>query len=206
MTTMPIRSMPCSVRVAATPCLGALTVSSAHAWHAQCTHGAHGTIHAAIAALGLHRPPFSHTHVLALQHLRISLPIDRKSRTPTLMQVAQQRRGRGARCCASRDDRSKVDWDQEWSSFVSDRQTSSGADGAGRRGARPRTTTRAVPVDPAARMTRNAIKREESLLLNAWSSGAFQGAGVAAAVLVLLVVLLGAGPPPADSRCTLPWC
>lgn len=63
-----------------------------------------------------------------------------------------------------------------------------------------------VPVDPAARMTRDAIKREESFLLNAWTSDKFQGAGVALAVLVLLVLLLAAGPPPADSRCTLPWC
>jgi hypothetical protein len=55
-------------------------------------------------------------------------------------------------------------------------------------------------------MTRDAIKREEAFLLNAWSSDKFQGLGVAVAVLVLLVTLLAAGPPPADSRCTLPWC
>ena len=63
-----------------------------------------------------------------------------------------------------------------------------------------------VPMDPAAKMTRDAIKREEAFLLNAWSSDKFQGAGVALALLVLLVLLLAAGPPPADSRCTLPWC
>jgi hypothetical protein len=44
-----------------------------------------------------------------------------------------------------------------------------------------------VPVEPAAKMTRDAIKREEAFLLNAWSSHKFQGAGVALAMLVLLV-------------------
>jgi hypothetical protein len=63
-----------------------------------------------------------------------------------------------------------------------------------------------VPVDPSAKMMRDAIKREESFMLNAWTSDKFQGAGVAVAVLVLLALLLAAGPPPADTRCTLPWC
>jgi hypothetical protein len=93
----------------------------------------------------------------------------------------------------------KVDWDKEWNSFVNDRSSSTGS--------RPnvRTSNRAVPVDPAAKLTKDRIKKEESILLNAWSSGAFQGAGAAAAVLVLLVTLISAGPPPVD-RCTLPWC
>lgn len=92
-----------------------------------------------------------------------------------------------------------------------------GADGAGAAGGRRSsvyTTTSGssssrrarMPVDPAAKMTRDAIKREESLLLNAWTSDKFQGTGVAIAVLVLLTLLLAAGPPPADGRCTLPWC
>jgi len=103
----------------------------------------------------------------------------------------------------------RVDWDREWSSFVNARQQQ--GPGTSRQ-SNVYTTTgnsqrrRAVPVDPSAKMTRDAIKREESFLLNAWSSDKFQGAGVALAVLVLLVLLLAAGPPPADSRCTLPWC
>lgn len=104
----------------------------------------------------------------------------------------------------------RVDWDREWNSFVNDRQQQ--GPGSSRQ-SNVYTTTgnssqhrRAVPVDPAARMTRDAIKREESILLNAWSSDKFQGAGVALAVLVLLVLLLAAGPPPTDTRCTLPWC
>lgn len=95
-------------------------------------------------------------------------------------------------------------------SYVSDRKTggASGSSGGGgpRARANVRTSSRAVPVDQAAKMTRDAIKREESLLLNAWSSVSFQGVGAGVAVLVLLAVLLAAGPPPADSRCTLPWC
>lgn len=63
-----------------------------------------------------------------------------------------------------------------------------------------------IPVDPAAKITRDAIKREEAFMLNAWSSNMFQGAGVAVAIIVLLAVVVTAGPPPADSRCTLPWC
>ncbi|KAF8059144.1 hypothetical protein HT031_005316 [Scenedesmus sp. PABB004] len=108
--------------------------------------------------------------------------------------------------CRAGDDRhgsGGVDWDREWSSF------SSGGGGPARGGVRAYAQRRrggGVPVDPSAKLTRDAIKREESVLLNAWSSGAFQGAGAALAVLVLLGVLLAAGPPPADSRCTLPWC
>lgn len=93
-------------------------------------------------------------------------------------------------------------------SFVSDKGSTTGS-----RRSNVYTTTgssqrrrQSIPVDPAAKMTRDTIKREESFLLNAWTSDKFQGAGVALAVLVLLVVLLAAGPPPTDARCTLPWC
>jgi hypothetical protein len=92
-------------------------------------------------------------------------------------------------------------------SFVGERQSGSSSSSAGGNfRSKVRTSSRAVPVDPAAKMTRDAIKREEAFLLNAWSSDKFQGLGVATAVLVLLAILLAAGPPPADSRCTLPWC
>uniref|UniRef100_A0A383WL55 Uncharacterized protein n=1 Tax=Tetradesmus obliquus TaxID=3088 RepID=A0A383WL55_TETOB len=108
------------------------------------------------------------------------------------------------------DGRGQVDWDREWSSFTSDRPNSSSSSSSGFR-SNVRTSSssssrRSVPFDPAAKMTRDAIKREEAWLLNAWSSAPFQGVGLAAAVLVLLAILLAAGPPPADSRCTLPWC
>jgi hypothetical protein len=90
---------------------------------------------------------------------------------------------------------------------VGERQNGSSSSGSSSRfRSNVRTSSRAVPVDPAAKMTRDAIKREEAFLLNAWSSDKFQGLGVAVAVLVLLAILLAAGPPPADSRCTLPWC
>lgn len=94
-------------------------------------------------------------------------------------------------------DRKKVDWDKEWSSY---QQRSTGSSRNSKR------SNSRIPVDPAAKMTRDAIKREEAFMLNAWSSNMFQGAGVAVAIIVLLAVVVTAGPPPADSRCTLPWC
>jgi hypothetical protein len=33
----------------------------------------------------------------------------------------------------------------------------------------------------------------------------FKGGGIAVFALFILLVLL-AGPPPSDGRCTLPWC
>lgn len=96
-----------------------------------------------------------------------------------------------------------------WRSYMNNAQQG-GASGSRRSNVYTTTGSsqrrQSVPVDPSAKMTRDAIKREEAFLLNAWSSDKFQGAGVALAVLVLLVLLLAAGPPPADSRCTLPWC
>jgi hypothetical protein len=44
------------------------------------------------------------------------------------------------------------------------------------------------------------------VLLNLWSSQAFQGGMALLAVAVLVGIAVAAGPPPVDERCTLPWC
>jgi hypothetical protein len=59
---------------------------------------------------------------------------------------------------------------------------------------------------PPQNQVQNDIRRQESLLLNLWSSEAFQGGMTALAVVVLIAVIVSSGPPPVDERCTLPWC
>ena len=49
----------------------------------------------------------------------------------------------------------------------------------------------------------NQIRSTERGLLDAWAG---QPLLPAALVLGVLVLILAAGPPPVDARCTLPWC
>lgn len=51
----------------------------------------------------------------------------------------------------------------------------------------------------------NDITRIEQGLLNIWTQNSFFLVG-AAITIFFLGLLLFAGPPPTDSRCTLPWC
>jgi hypothetical protein len=102
------------------------------------------------------------------------------------------------------------DWDAEWAAY------SKGGGAPRPRGAPPAGGARgdAAAKKPPTFARRGAwnsgpqgdeIRRAESGLLDVWTSGPFFA--VAGAVAVLLLVALVAGnPPPADSRCTLPWC
>ncbi len=63
-----------------------------------------------------------------------------------------------------------------------------------------------IRIDPAARQVGNEIRRQEAVLLNLWTTPAFQGGMAAVALVVLVAFVAAAGPPPVDDRCTLPWC
>ena len=59
---------------------------------------------------------------------------------------------------------------------------------------------------PSANPRLDAIRKQERLLLDVWSAPWFPALGAGLAVALLLVFVFGVGPPPADPRCTLPWC
>ena len=43
-------------------------------------------------------------------------------------------------------------------------------------------------------------------MLNAWVPDQVLGLAAVGVMALLIAVLLAAGGPPADPRCTLPWC
>ncbi|GBF95694.1 hypothetical protein Rsub_08676 [Raphidocelis subcapitata] len=94
-----------------------------------------------------------------------------------------------------------TDWDAAWARYQ--RGRAPGAGGATTRTAAPGGGVR---FDPSARLARDAIRRQESVLLNLWTQPAFQGGMAFVAVVVLIAFAATAGPPPMDDRCTLPWC
>eukprot|EP00877_Chromochloris_zofingiensis_P013133 jgi/Chrzof1/8073/UNPLg00118.t1 len=77
-------------------------------------------------------------------------------------------------------DNKNVDWDSAWTRFQNDMRSNVSSN--------VRTTMRGrpTPFDPAAKMQRDMIRRQESFMLDIWSSKAFHGAGVAAAAIILL--------------------
>ena len=50
------------------------------------------------------------------------------------------------------------------------------------------------------------LRAQESTLLNVWTQQGFFLLGGCVALLLMLVFVVGAGGPPSDPRCTLPWC
>lgn len=61
---------------------------------------------------------------------------------------------------------------------------------------------------PSANPRLDAIRKNERLALDVWSSQWFPVIGGSLAVILLFVFIFGVGPSPAelDPRCTLPWC
>ena len=50
------------------------------------------------------------------------------------------------------------------------------------------------------------LRRQEARLLDAWTSERGMQLAAAGTVLLVVAMLAAAGGPPADPRCTLPWC
>lgn len=50
------------------------------------------------------------------------------------------------------------------------------------------------------------MRRQESQLLNAWTNGVGMQLAAAGTMVLVIALLVSAGGPPADARCTLPWC
>lgn len=88
------------------------------------------------------------------------------------------------------------DWDDSWKNFqnTTNRQQQ-------QQQSPPRFDRRRKVSSPL-----DAIRKEESRVLGAWSSTRFTQVGLASVVLLLLLVVVAAGDAPSDSRCTLPWC
>lgn len=109
----------------------------------------------------------------------------------------------------SSSDDDKVDWDAAWSQF---KNTPSDAGKEGEKTEqreKKKTTTAPPPRFDKRRQTSSpldAIRREEDRVLGVWSSPAFSQIGIASAAFLLVVLLVLAGGPPSDARCTLPWC
>jgi hypothetical protein len=47
---------------------------------------------------------------------------------------------------------------------------------------------------------------QESWLLDIWTNERVQQIGGVLSLVVFAIVIASVGPPPSDSRCTLPWC
>ncbi len=47
---------------------------------------------------------------------------------------------------------------------------------------------------------------QEIAWANIWSAESFYKLGAAGTLLLFVFIVLQAGPPPSDPRCTLPWC
>eukprot|EP00240_Pyramimonas_obovata_P010480 CAMPEP_0118957290 /NCGR_PEP_ID=MMETSP1169-20130426/62019_1 /TAXON_ID=36882 /ORGANISM="Pyramimonas obovata, Strain CCMP722" /LENGTH=99 /DNA_ID=CAMNT_0006905353 /DNA_START=987 /DNA_END=1286 /DNA_ORIENTATION=- len=93
------------------------------------------------------------------------------------------------------------DWDSAWKTF--DKQTKAKRK-TGQAGPAPRYG-RGIPKyesDPV----RDQIRRDENLILNAWTSTKFTTNGLIGVALLLFFFVVVIGPPPSDGRCTLPWC
>ena len=103
--------------------------------------------------------------------------------------------------------RGATDWDRAWARYQRARGGAPGSGGLPPRAAATRTIAPdSAGLDPAARQVKDEIRRQESLLLNLWTTPAFQGGMAAVALVVLIAFVAAAGPPPVDDRCTLPWC
>jgi hypothetical protein len=59
---------------------------------------------------------------------------------------------------------------------------------------------------PATFQVQDSIRRDESVLLNLWSSAPFAAGAALVAVAALVSIAAAVGPIPLDDRCTLPWC
>eukprot|EP00889_Picochlorum_renovo_P007211 jgi/Picre1/34241/NNA_001715.t1 len=117
--------------------------------------------------------------------------------------------GRKFHIVKSSSDEDKVDWDAAWSQF---KNTTSETGGQGERTGqeqKKKTSTAPPPRFDRRRKTSSpldAIRKEEDRVLGVWSSTAFSQLGIASAAFLLVVILVLAGGPPSDARCTLPWC
>lgn len=50
------------------------------------------------------------------------------------------------------------------------------------------------------------MRRQERQLLDAWTQERLMQLAAGGTMALVLVLLFAAGGPPADPRCTLPWC
>lgn len=99
------------------------------------------------------------------------------------------------------DGKDNVDWDGAWTDFQKQQRTTSrgnGNKGVRRPPTRPPRQKVSSPLDE--------IKRAEAGVLSPWSSEQFAQIGIAAAVVLLIVMVAVGGSEIHDSRCTLPWC
>lgn len=116
--------------------------------------------------------------------------------------------GRICHIAKSSPDEDKVDWDEAWSQF----KNTSEARGQGARTdqeQKKKASTAPPPRFDRRRQTTSpldAIRKEEDRVLGVWSSTAFSQLGIASAAFFLVMLLVLAGGPPSDARCTLPWC
>jgi len=113
--------------------------------------------------------------------------------------VVLARGGDGRRESAG-DDGNKIDWDGAWNSFQ--RQQGTGGEQT-KQGQRRRPPTRSFRK---ATSPLDEIKSQENAAVSPWNSTLFTQLGIAAVVLLLIVMVSVAGGEIHDSRCTLPWC
>lgn len=54
--------------------------------------------------------------------------------------------------------------------------------------------------------TADTVRRQEQQVLNVWTQERVMQLAAAGTMALVLALLFSAGGPPADPRCTLPWC
>lgn len=95
------------------------------------------------------------------------------------------------------------DWDTAWRKFK--QQGTAQEQRRGGTATKPpsfNTNTQQWNSGPTA----DDIRRQESTLLDAWTTETFSQISIIGIVLLFVAVVIAAGPPPTDARCTLPWC
>lgn len=97
--------------------------------------------------------------------------------------------------CSGKDDERNADKTRAWKSFQNTRSTQ------GQQRATPSFDRRRKVSSPL-----DAIRKEEDMVLGAWSSTAFTQVGIALVAVLLILMVVVSGGAPTDSRCTLPWC
>uniref|UniRef100_A0A7R9VHK0 Uncharacterized protein n=1 Tax=Chlamydomonas euryale TaxID=1486919 RepID=A0A7R9VHK0_9CHLO len=111
---------------------------------------------------------------------------------------------RGNRRVAARADRrdndaeSRNDWNNAWANFKN--QVNSTVD------QNPGVKRTQPPRGPRLNARQQQLRRDEKLLLDLWTNERVQQIGGFLSFVVIAAILVSLGPPPSDSRCTLPWC
>ncbi|KAG1659814.1 hypothetical protein FOA52_002151 [Chlamydomonas sp. UWO 241] len=100
----------------------------------------------------------------------------------------------------SSEEPSTSDWDGAWSSFKKNIDNTVDVNPGMKRGA-PRKGAPRMQTKGEAQM-----RREESWLLDIWTNERVQQVGAVLSLVVFAIIISSVGPPPSDSRCTLPWC